>query len=299
MGAYVLSNTTVDQFNSMKITDRNSYSNTKQSYGHEKDSLTEQEEQDYHTRKCPGDVEIPNRIFIKGFGHETTEEELKTFFQIHGVVHDAKIVRDRDGLSSKGYAFISFDSQGVAESVKKLGNVMYRDRNGQERDVVIGPAKIRKKRPGPHAIAYSPVPYQEQSYGYYWHQSPQSQQFSPPSPPPSYSASNSPTSVADNSSNVWYYQVPLMQTSPSLSGNYQQYQVATEPIQPHQQVVSGAPNWPQGSYQIVPVSPIQHHANSPTHYYHHQPAVRHILPATSQQVTHENMVTQAYPVQVQ
>ncbi|XP_057296710.1 protein boule-like [Hydractinia symbiolongicarpus] len=97
--------------------------------------------QDHHLRSCPGDVEIPNRIFVKGFAKDCSEEELKSFFEIYGLVHDAKIVRDNTGIS-KGYGFVTFDSQEIAEKVKAMGNVMYRDR-----DLVLGPAKLRKKKP--------------------------------------------------------------------------------------------------------------------------------------------------------
>jgi RNA recognition motif-containing protein len=91
---------------------------------------TDSEDQDYHTRHCPGDVESPNRVFVKGFGHETSEEELKSFFEIYGVVHEAKIVKDRQAGNSKGYAFISFDSQRIAEKVRTMGHVPYKERPG-------------------------------------------------------------------------------------------------------------------------------------------------------------------------
>ncbi len=88
----------------------------------------------------PGEIDIPNRVFVKGFPRETSEEDLKTFFEEYGMVHESKIVKDKTGIS-KGYAFITFDSQDIAEKVKLLGNV---DFNG--RDIVLGPARVRKKR---------------------------------------------------------------------------------------------------------------------------------------------------------
>ena len=88
----------------------------------------------------PGEIDIPNRVFVKGFPREASEEDLKTYFEEYGIVHESKIVKDKTGIS-KGYAFITFDSQDVAEKVKLLGNV---DFNGKE--VVLGPARVRKKR---------------------------------------------------------------------------------------------------------------------------------------------------------
>ena len=108
---------------------------------------------DPNFRSCPGDVEIPNRVFVKGFPKETEEEELKAFFEIYGIIHDARIVRDTEG-ESKGYAFVTFDSQEIAGKVKEMVQIPYKDR-----ELVIGPAKIRKKRP---VISYgSPEPVEQ------------------------------------------------------------------------------------------------------------------------------------------
>ena len=96
---------------------------------------------DPKARGNPGDVEIPNRIFVKGFSKDATDEEIKTFFETYGIVRDTKIVRDKNG-ASKGYAFVTFDSQEIAEKVKDIERMKSGDR-----DIVIGPAKIRKKRP--------------------------------------------------------------------------------------------------------------------------------------------------------
>ncbi|XP_002163170.2 protein boule [Hydra vulgaris] len=93
--------------------------------------------QDPYLRHSPGDVEIPNRIFVKGFSKETTEDDLINFFEIYGIVIEANIIRDKQGLS-KGYGFVTFDSQTIAESVKLEGTVPFKDR-----EVVIGHAKIR------------------------------------------------------------------------------------------------------------------------------------------------------------
>ena len=95
---------------------------------------------DPNIRGNPGDVEIPNRIFVKGFPKDATDEEIKTYFESYGIVRDTKIVRDKSGVS-KGYAFVTFDSQEIAKKVKELEFLQPKDR-----EIVIGPAKIRKKR---------------------------------------------------------------------------------------------------------------------------------------------------------
>ena len=95
---------------------------------------------DPNARGNPGDVEIPNRVFVKGFPKDAVEEDLVTYFKSFGIVRDTKVVRDKS-LISKGYGFVTFDSQGIAEEVRAMGSVKYEDI-----DMVIGPAKIRKKR---------------------------------------------------------------------------------------------------------------------------------------------------------
>ncbi|EDO31802.1 predicted protein, partial [Nematostella vectensis] len=64
-----------------------------------------------------GDQDISKRIFVKGFNRETTESELRAFFEEYGVVKESKIVRDKHGVS-KGYAFITFESQEVADGLR-------------------------------------------------------------------------------------------------------------------------------------------------------------------------------------
>ena len=64
------------------------------------------------------DPEITKRIFVKGFSRETTEGDLKTFFEEYGTVKESKIVKDKTG-ASKGYAFITFENQEAADNVRE------------------------------------------------------------------------------------------------------------------------------------------------------------------------------------
>jgi len=95
----------------------------------------------YTPKMKPGDVEIPNRVFVKGFSKETTADDLFTRFEEFGKVIDCRIVADRYG-NSKGYGFITFDSQNVAEKVKEMERIRFDD----DVELVVGPARIRKKR---------------------------------------------------------------------------------------------------------------------------------------------------------
>ena len=59
-------------------------------------------------RSCPGDVEIPNRVFVKGFPREATADDLFTFFEEYGQVLECRIVADRNGYSKGMKVYIFF-----------------------------------------------------------------------------------------------------------------------------------------------------------------------------------------------
>lgn len=73
------------------------------------------------------DNDITKRIFVKGFNRETTESDLRAFFEEYGVVKESKIVRDKHGIS-KGYAFITFESQEDADSVRESEILDFKDK---------------------------------------------------------------------------------------------------------------------------------------------------------------------------
>ncbi|XP_065067325.1 protein boule-like [Rhopilema esculentum] len=128
----------------------------------------------------PGETDIPNRVFVKGFPREASEDDLKIFFEEYGMVHESKIVKDKSG-TSKGYAFITFDSQTVAEKVKLLGNVEY-----EGKEIVVGPARVRQKRSSlfkgrPEQLWQSVVPGVQQPV-YYSVSQDGSWYFQPPTP---------------------------------------------------------------------------------------------------------------------
>lgn len=73
--------------------------------------------------------------------------ELKQFFTSYGAVKDSKIIADRAGVS-KGYGFITFESQEDADRIikKEADNLVFKDRK-----LNIGPA-IRKQQVLPRAF---------------------------------------------------------------------------------------------------------------------------------------------------
>jgi len=59
----------------------------------------EQVRESYVPKMKPGDVEIPNRVFVKGFPREATADDLFMFFEDYGKVLECRIVADRYGYS--------------------------------------------------------------------------------------------------------------------------------------------------------------------------------------------------------
>ena len=59
----------------------------------------EQKPECYVPKMKPGDVEIPNRVFVKGFAKDASVDDLFTFFERYGKVLECRIVADKYGCS--------------------------------------------------------------------------------------------------------------------------------------------------------------------------------------------------------
>jgi len=100
------------------------------------------------------EITIPNRIFLKGFHPSTKEVEIEMVFRGYGKVLETKIIRDPMSGNNKGFGFVTFDSQIVAEEV--LEKVKTITLNGVE--VSVGPAKIRRRPPKLYRTPVPPPP---------------------------------------------------------------------------------------------------------------------------------------------
>ena len=67
-----------------------------------------------------------NKIYIGNLFYETTEDSLRQAFTQFGVIDDVVVITDRETGRSRGFAFITFDSQNAAESALSM--------NGQQLD---------------------------------------------------------------------------------------------------------------------------------------------------------------------
>ncbi|XP_023228611.1 protein boule-like [Centruroides sculpturatus] len=85
------------------------------------------------------DTLVPNRIFVGGISAHTTEAELHTLFSKYGSVKAAKIITDKTGLS-KGYGFVTFDTEEEAKKLQKEGSVILSGKR-----LNIAPAIIKRR----------------------------------------------------------------------------------------------------------------------------------------------------------
>lgn len=68
-----------------------------------------------------------NKLFVGGIAWATTEESLKAFFEQVGTVLEVKIITDRETGRSKGFGFVTMETQELAEKAIEM-------LNGQELD---------------------------------------------------------------------------------------------------------------------------------------------------------------------
>jgi len=65
-------------------------------------------------------AETPLQIFVGGIPSNLSHDELKEYFEQYGKVVNCKIVTRKKSSESLGYAFISFDSEEVQNTVTSL-----------------------------------------------------------------------------------------------------------------------------------------------------------------------------------
>ncbi|KHN72992.1 DAZ protein 1 [Toxocara canis] len=88
---------------------------------------------------------IPHRVFVGGFTTATTESELRALFERFGDVREVKLIRNGEG-TSKGYGFVTFDSEEEAKAVIARGENEKLELKG--RRLNLGPA-VRRAICGP------------------------------------------------------------------------------------------------------------------------------------------------------
>ncbi len=83
-------------------------------------------------------LNVNNKLFVGNISWETTDEDLKIFFEQIGEVLEAKIIMDRIKNRSKGMGFVTMATDELAvEAIEKLNN---KELNGR-------PIRVDKARP--------------------------------------------------------------------------------------------------------------------------------------------------------
>jgi RNA recognition motif-containing protein len=83
------------------------------------------------------------KLYVGNLSYETTEDELRSLFTQVGTVNEVALIKDRDTGSSKGFAFVTMNSQEEANKAieqfngKSLGN----------RELTVNIARPREERP--------------------------------------------------------------------------------------------------------------------------------------------------------
>jgi RNA recognition motif-containing protein len=57
------------------------------------------------------------KVFVGGLSWETTDQKLRQYFENYGAVHEAFVSYDRNTGRPRGFGFVVFESQEVADKV--------------------------------------------------------------------------------------------------------------------------------------------------------------------------------------
>lgn len=106
---------------------------------------------------------IPHRVFVGGFPISTTELELREHFEQYTTIKEVKVIRSADGIS-KGYGFITLDSDEEADSVRAMSPDKLEFKG---RKLNLGPAlrRMSQRYPTDYAIATPTGLVQSPTYG--------------------------------------------------------------------------------------------------------------------------------------
>jgi RNA recognition motif-containing protein len=83
------------------------------------------------------------KLYIGNMSYDMTEEELRNMFSQAGTVDAVDMIKDRDTGSSKGFAFVTMNSQ--AEAEKAIS--MFNGKQVNDRELKVNIARPREERP--------------------------------------------------------------------------------------------------------------------------------------------------------
>ncbi len=87
---------------------------------------------------------METKLYVGNLSYETTEDDLRSLFTQVGTVNEVALIKDRDTGNSKGFAFVTMNSQEEA-------NAAIQRFNGQtlgNRELKVNEARPREERSG-------------------------------------------------------------------------------------------------------------------------------------------------------
>ena len=83
------------------------------------------------------------KLYVGNLSYETTEDDLRSLFTQVGTVNEVALIKDRDTGSSKGFAFVTMNSQ--EEANKAIAQ--FNGQNLGNRALTVNIARPREERP--------------------------------------------------------------------------------------------------------------------------------------------------------
>jgi RNA recognition motif-containing protein len=86
---------------------------------------------------------MESKLYVGNLSYDTTEDDLRSLFTQVGTVNEVALIKDRDTGTSKGFAFVTMNSQ--EEANKAIAQF-----NGQtlgNRELTVNVARPREERP--------------------------------------------------------------------------------------------------------------------------------------------------------
>ena len=87
---------------------------------------------------------MAKRIYVGNLPWATTSSDLQALFEEHGAVESAEVITDRETGRSRGFGFVTMDSDEASNAA--IDALNEHDING--RPLVVNEARERTRRPG-------------------------------------------------------------------------------------------------------------------------------------------------------
>jgi len=86
---------------------------------------------------------METKLYVGNLSYETTEVDLRSMFTEAGTVNEVALIKDRDTGSSKGFAFVTMNSQEEADAaIEKFNGKTF-----GSRELKVNIARPREERP--------------------------------------------------------------------------------------------------------------------------------------------------------